>query len=97
MPDETSAASNIIEAGAKLTHITDHLSNERTYLAYLRTGVSLMSFGIAINRFSIFLETSNRVRRALVLATRVIASGSSASAWSLSGWCCWLGRRFTTS
>jgi inner membrane protein YidH len=74
MPDETSAASDIIEARTKLTHITDHLSNERTYLAYLRTGVSLMSFGIAIKRFSIFLETSNRMRDAPVLATRVIVS-----------------------
>jgi putative membrane protein len=74
MPDETSAASDIIEARAKLTQITDHLWNERTYLAYLRTGVSLMSFGIAINRFSIFLETSNRMRDAPALATRVIVS-----------------------
>ncbi len=38
--------------------VTNHLANERTFLAYLRTAVSLMSFGIAINRFSFFLRES---------------------------------------
>jgi putative membrane protein len=38
--------------------VTNHLANERTFLAYLRTAVSLMSFGIAINRFSYFLRES---------------------------------------
>jgi putative membrane protein len=42
-------------------HITDHLANERTYLAYLRTTVALMTFGIAINRFSLFLAQAGRV------------------------------------
>ena len=42
-----------------LASLADHLSNERTYLAYLRTAVALMSFGIAINRFSLFLQQSN--------------------------------------
>lgn len=41
---------------ARLTHLSEHLANERTYLAYLRTSVSLMSFGFAINRFGAFLE-----------------------------------------
>ena len=36
-----------------------HLANERTHLAYLRTTVSLIGFGITINRFSIFLIQSN--------------------------------------
>ena len=44
---------------ARLTHLSEHLANERTYLAYLRTSVSLMSFGIAINRFSMYLEQSH--------------------------------------
>jgi putative membrane protein len=48
--------------------LSDHLANERTYLAYLRTAVSLMSFGIAINRFSIFLEQSNSPRATHPLA-----------------------------
>jgi putative membrane protein len=36
-------------------HLSEHLANERTYLAYLRTAISLISFGITINRFSIYL------------------------------------------
>lgn len=54
--------------------LSDHLSNERTYLAYLRTAVSLMSFGIAINRFSIFLETSNRTPESSRPAGKLIGS-----------------------
>ena len=38
--------------------VTDHLANERTYLAFLRTSVGLISFGITINRFSLFLLQS---------------------------------------
>lgn len=33
----------------------DHLANERTFLAWLRTAVSVISLGIAINRFSLYL------------------------------------------
>lgn len=36
-----------------------HLGNERTHLAYLRTTVSLIGFGITINRFSMYLIQSD--------------------------------------
>jgi putative membrane protein len=45
----------------RLTHISEHLANQRTYLAYLRTSVSLMGFGFAINRFSLYLEQSREI------------------------------------
>ncbi len=35
--------------------LSDHLANERTYLAYVRTTIALISFGITINRFSLYL------------------------------------------
>jgi putative membrane protein len=41
-------------------HLSDHLANERTYLAYLRTAISLISFGVTINRFSLFLIQSGK-------------------------------------
>jgi putative membrane protein len=47
---ETNAANRPPQA-----HLSEHLANERTYLAYLRTAISLISFGITINRFSIYL------------------------------------------
>lgn len=34
----------------------DHLANERTLLAWLRTGLAFMAFGIAVEKFSVFLH-----------------------------------------
>jgi putative membrane protein len=34
----------------------DHAANERTLLAWIRTGVALMAFGFAIARFGLFLR-----------------------------------------
>ena len=44
-------------AGPQLTpqHISDHLANERTILAWIRTSISVIALGVAINRFSLFL------------------------------------------
>jgi putative membrane protein len=56
MPENTVETESAIARHTRLTHLSEHLANERTYLAYLRTSVSLMSFGLAINRFSFYLE-----------------------------------------
>ncbi len=40
------------------SHIGDrrtHLANERTFLAWIRTAVSIMAFGFLIEKFSLFL------------------------------------------
>lgn len=37
-------------------HISDHLANERTILAWIRTAISVIALGVAINRFSLFLK-----------------------------------------
>ena len=34
----------------------DHAANERTMLAWVRTGIALMAFGFAIARFGLFLR-----------------------------------------
>lgn len=36
--------------------ISDHLANERTFLAWVRTSVGLMGFGFVVVKFSIFLK-----------------------------------------
>ena len=36
-------------------HISDHLANERTILAWIRTAIAVITLGVAINRFSLFL------------------------------------------
>ena len=35
---------------------SEHLSNENTHLAYMRTAMSLISLGITVNRFSLYLQ-----------------------------------------
>lgn len=35
---------------------SDHLANERTFLAWVRTGVSIVVFGFAIGRFAIAIR-----------------------------------------
>ncbi len=42
----------------KSVNVSEHLANERTYLAWLRTSVSIVSLGFATNRFSYFLRHS---------------------------------------
>lgn len=38
-----------------LHHVSEHLANERTMLAWIRTAIAVMTFGVGINRFSLFL------------------------------------------
>lgn len=40
----------------------DHLANERTYLAWVRTGVATIVFGFAVGRFSIALQEFLRLQ-----------------------------------
>lgn len=36
-------------------NVSEHLANERTFLAFFRTALALASFGITINRFALYL------------------------------------------
>ncbi|MBE9216957.1 DUF202 domain-containing protein [Plectonema cf. radiosum LEGE 06105] len=38
------------------SRLREHLANERTFLAWLRTSISLIGFGLAIARFGLFLR-----------------------------------------
>lgn len=40
----------------KIDRQREHQANERTFLAWLRTSIALISFGFAIARFSLFLR-----------------------------------------
>jgi putative membrane protein len=53
-----------------------HLASERTFLAWIRTGVSLMGFGFAIARFGLFLR-----QIAAAESLRVGATDALGSAW----------------
>lgn len=36
--------------------VTDHLANERTFLAWVRTGISVIAFGFVVERFGLLLR-----------------------------------------
>ncbi len=36
--------------------VTDHLANERTFLAWLRTGLATITFGFVVERFGLLLR-----------------------------------------
>ena len=48
------------EQQKKLHHVSEHLANERTMLAWIRTAIAVMTFGVGINRFSLFLVEFGR-------------------------------------
>ena len=37
-------------------HIGDHLANERTFLAWVRTSIGIMGFGFVVVKFSLFIR-----------------------------------------
>ena len=40
----------------KKASATDYLANERTFLAWIRTGIAIMAFGFVAVKFSLFLN-----------------------------------------
>ncbi len=53
---------------------TDHAANERTFPAWVRTGVATIAFGFVIEKFNLFIlamERANQVSRAVALAAYV--------------------------
>jgi putative membrane protein len=36
--------------------VRDHLANERTFLAWIRTSIGIMAFGFVVQKFSLFLK-----------------------------------------
>ena len=51
-----------------------HQANERTMLAWIRTGIALMAFGFAIARFGIFLRQVASLGQLAVAAPRGVGS-----------------------
>ena len=38
-----------------IPHYPDHAANERTYLAWIRTGIAIIAFGFVVEKFRLFL------------------------------------------
>ncbi|MGH9738425.1 MAG: YidH family protein [Candidatus Acidiferrales bacterium] len=47
--------------------LSDHLAAERTFLAWIRTGLALMGFGFVVARFGLFLQELQSIRPAGVV------------------------------
>ena len=39
-----------------MTKVTDHMANERTYLAWVRTGITIMALGFVVAKFGIIIR-----------------------------------------
>ncbi len=76
--------------GDKAT-LSDYLAAERTFLAWIRTGLALMGFGFVVARFGLFLTEFQAVqgsaapqshRFSLWSGTALIAAGIAVNLWS---------------
>jgi uncharacterized membrane protein YidH (DUF202 family) len=63
-------------------HVLNHLSNERTLLAWIRTSIAVIALGIGINRVSLFLMEIHQ----LVPELRAVAN-SHIEGWALVSSC----------
>jgi putative membrane protein len=47
-----------IEISTMIKNFGDHSSNERTFLAWVRTAIAVMAFGFIVEKFDVFLEVA---------------------------------------
>jgi putative membrane protein len=59
---------------AVIPYFSDHSANERTYLAWVRTAISVMAFGFLLERFDIFLLFTTRAASNVASALHTRAS-----------------------
>ena len=59
-----------MENNKKSSGPADHLANERTFLAWIRTSIALMGFGFVIVKFAVFLRQMSFMMGADVSASK---------------------------
>ncbi|WP_199098421.1 DUF202 domain-containing protein [Dyella sp. ASV21] len=57
-----------------IPRFSEHSANERTYLAWVRTAISVMAFGFLLERFDIFLLFTSRAAERAVSGLHTLAS-----------------------
>jgi len=48
------------------SNVSDHLANERTYLAWIRTSIAIVALGFVVARFGLFLGEISPVAQSIV-------------------------------
>jgi putative membrane protein len=61
VPETRTDIKDLKEQQKKLHHVSEHLANERTMLAWIRTAIAVMTLGVGINRFSLFLVEFSKI------------------------------------
>ena len=51
--------------GINVRGYSDHAANERTFLAWVRTGIAVIAFGFVVEKFNLFLRTIAGFSRAI--------------------------------
>ncbi|HVB02805.1 MAG TPA: DUF202 domain-containing protein [Chitinophagaceae bacterium] len=59
-----------IDKGKTSAGAGDHLANERTYLAWIRTSIGIMAFGFVVVKFTLFLKQLSAVLGKKILTTQ---------------------------
>ena len=70
----SSKVCNVADPNSPDGRFRDQAANERTLLAWIRTGVALMGFGFAIARFGLFLREIAQVGQVHVSGDRGVGS-----------------------
>jgi putative membrane protein len=88
----TPTSNELAQSRTGLADLRSHLANERTHLAYLRTCVSLIGFGITLNRFAEFLQQNDTMKVGAAgpmlrdtgnVGTGMVVLGIALAMWSL--------------
>ncbi len=58
-------------------HTSDHLANERTYLAWIRTSIGIMAFGFVVEKFALFIKKLSYVLEKSGLSKAALSTHSS--------------------
>jgi len=53
----TAGASASQAQAAMIRGYSDHAANERTFLAWVRTGIAVVAFGFVVEKFNLFIAT----------------------------------------
>ena len=71
MPSETTEAKTHLDTGTRLSYNRTFLANERTQMAWVRTSLTLITFGFGIAKFYQYLQES-RGERATYMGPRMV-------------------------